>query len=403
VRDLLVLGLAMAACSRSDPPASIARDSSGVTIVETPAAALTEAPVRVVADSPLFQIGSVDGPAEQQFAGIEAVRRLPDGRLAVADRGSAEIRFFDDRGHYVASHGRLGEAPGEYRYLVGLGSGPGDSLWAYDFGLRRLTVLTAAGAAVRTVSVGPVLAAPLAVGWLRSGDFVLQEQWSSALHAVTRTGLVRDSAAVALLAGDGVRLDTIVLVPGREVFIGSEDGRAVMSAPVLAHHAVVAMNDSLVFVGDQTTFEIRAYRASGTLARIVRITGVDLAIGPDERERAVDARASDAPEAERPMLRAHLNAMTAPATRPAYGPLAVDDAGNLWVGSYEVAGPARSWTVFDPDGRLRATVRVPPRFALRDVAGGVMVGTWRDALDVEYVRAYPVSGILPETPLGDHP
>lgn len=42
--------------------------------------------------------------------------------------------------------------------------------------------------------------------------------------------------------------------------------------------------------------------------------------------------------------------MTTPRTRPACGPLAVDDLGNLWVGAYELAGPPHAWTVFGADG-----------------------------------------------------
>jgi hypothetical protein len=379
------------ACGGLAPVSSSMRDSAGVVIAETPAAALSTAPVWRVSGPPVLQIGAVEGDPARQFAGIEGIRQLPDGRLAVADRGSAEIRFFDDRGHHLESYGRPGDAPGEYRLLIGLGSGPGDSLWAYDFGLRRFTILAPRGVVARTLSVRSALAAVTAVGRLRDGSFVIREQWSGSMGATPRTGLVRDPAAVVRLSSDGAMLDTIALVPGREVFLGSEDGRAVMSAPMLAHNAAVAMNDSLVFVGDQSDFEVRAYDIQGALTRIIRLTGLDLTAGPDERLSALEAAVDRAPAGERAALRAHLSAMTVPSTRPAYGPLLVDDAGNLWVGSYEHAGPSRFWTVFGPDGSLRATVPVPPRFQLLQVARRRAIGAWRDTLDVEYVRVYAIS------------
>jgi hypothetical protein len=386
----LVLVAAAVACGDAVPDRPTVRDSTGVAIVETPAVVLATVPAWRVADPPLLEIGAVEGDPAQQFAGIEGVLRLRDGRLVVADRGSGELRFFDDRGRHLASHGGPGDAPGEYRYLTGLGAGPGDSLWAFDFGLRRFTVFDAEGGTARTLAVGSRLAAVTAVGRLRDGSFVIREQWSAALQAEPRAGLVRDPAAVARLAPDGAALDTITLVPGREVFVASEDGRAVMRAPLLARHAVAATGDSLVFVGDQATFEVRAYDAAGALRRVIRLTGLDLAVTTEDERRALEARVGDATPGERPAVRAGYADMTTPATRPAYGPLLVDDAGALWVGSFERSGPSRTWTVFGRDGMLQATVTLPAGFQLRQVTGDLAIGTWRDALDVEYVRVYGI-------------
>jgi hypothetical protein len=388
----LVLALAVSpvACGNGASVAVTVRDSAGVVISETPAAALAHAPVWHLTDPPRLQIGSVADEPARQFSGIEGVLRLADGRLVVADRASAELRYFDERGRHLGSRGGTGEAPGEYRYLTSVGTGPGDSLWAFDFGLRRFTVLAPSGEAVRTLSVGTALAAVTAVGRLPDGGFVIREQWSAAIHRSARGGLVRDPAAVARLSADGTTLDTIALVPGREVFIGSENGRAVMNAPLLARHAVAAMADGLVYVGDQETFEIRAYDGRGTLRRAIRVTGLDLTVAADDVRRAVDARLATASPSERTMLRAHYAAMTTPRTRPAYGPLVVDDLGNLWVGAFEFAGPPRRWTVFGADGTLRATVTMPPAFDLRQVAGDLAMGVWRDELDVEHVRVYGV-------------
>jgi hypothetical protein len=46
--------------------------------------------------------------------------------------------------------------------------------------------------------------------------------------------------------------------------------------------------------------------------------------------------------------------------------------------------------LFGPDGSLRATMLLREGFELRQVAGDLAIGTWRDALDVEYVRVYAV-------------
>ncbi len=378
------------ACQGATPPAGTTRDSAGIRIVETPSAARATAPLWRLTDPPLLEVGAVAGAPAYQFHGIEGTVRLPDGRVVVADAGSSEIRFFDADGRHLASHGRQGEAPGEYRRISALGRGPGDSLWVYDFGLRRFTVLTAAGEAVHTVSVGSVLSAVNGVGRLADGDFIVREEWSSGPRGEASTGLVRYPAAVARLTHHGTALDTVALSLGREIVIMSEDGRGVMSAPLFARHAVAAVHGNHVFVGDQTTFEVRRYGAGGALETIFRLTGLDLALGSDDVRRATDSLLGGAEARLRPALRAHYTALPTPPTRPAYGPLLMSDGGDLWVGASDAIGTPRSWTVFDAAGTLRAIVQLPDRFRPYDIAGDLVTGTWQDELGVEYVRVYRI-------------
>jgi hypothetical protein len=48
------------------------------------------------------------------------------------------------------------------------------------------------------------------------------------------------------------------------------------------------------------------------------------------------------------------------------------------------------WTVFARDGRMLATVEMPPGFHLLAARDEVIVGRVRDDLDVEQVRSYRV-------------
>jgi hypothetical protein len=131
-----------------------------------------------VADEPVLRIGTVEGPSEYQLHDVPGAARLDDGTPVIANAGSNEIRFYDDHGRHTHSVGREGDAPGEYRRITGLGAGPSDSLWVYDYGTRRFTVLTAEGEFVRLVALGATLSAPNAVGRLADGSFPAKEQWS---------------------------------------------------------------------------------------------------------------------------------------------------------------------------------------------------------------------------------
>lgn len=387
----IVLVLALCACGDDETAEpTVVRDSSGVQIAESRRPAWPEGAGWRLSAELVLQIGVAEGAPEYQFVRIEGAVRLPDGRIVVADAGSWEVRFFDSQGVFLTASGRRGDAPGEYRQIAGLGYGPGDSLWVYDFGNRRFTVLTAAGELVRTMNLGGVLSAVGAVGRLSDGSFVAREYWSSGSHTGTvKSGLSREPAAVARYSSDGVNLDTIGLFPGREVYIGSEDGRAVMSAPLLARNASVALWDDDIYVGDQERFEIGLYSSSGALRRLIRLLGVELRVTQQDIDRAVAERLAAEPPERHPMLRAHLDAMDVPETRPAYGRLLVDSRGDLWVAEY-VSYPSEptSWRVFDPEGRLLGLVRVPERFHVHQIGEDWVLGVWRDDSGVEYVRVY---------------
>ncbi|MGD2152285.1 MAG: hypothetical protein PVG79_03400 [Gemmatimonadales bacterium] len=386
------IAIAAAGCAEPGSDASFAvRDSAGIEILESRAPSSDAAATWWVDEAPLLEIGLEDGPAEYQFSQVEGALRLPDGRVVVADGGSRQIRFFNADGRFQSASGRRGGAPGEYREIIGLGYGPGDSIWVFDYGNRRFTVLTVDGEVARTLTLDPTLSNVTAVGRLADGWFVVREFWSSARGdaAAIPLGLVRDPAAVARYAADGARMDTIGLFLGREIYVSTEDGRGVMSTPLFAHITSAAVHVNDIFIGDQEDFEVGVYTADGTLRRIIRLTGVDLRVTRDDIERAIERRLARVSAERRTMMRAQLDAMDIPETRPAYSRLLVDSESALWVGDYApYPEDPVLWRVFDADGRLVTVLEVPERFRVFDVGADWILGVWRDDLDVERIRLY---------------
>jgi hypothetical protein len=361
-------------------------------IVESEAAEWAHSRGWRVADSPLLDIGSADGSPEYQFHRIEGVVRLPDGRIAVADGGSSEIRIYDDAGRFLNSTGGAGDAPGEYRMISAIGIGPGDSLWVFDYGNRRFTILSGDGTPQRTVSVGGFLSAAGAVGRLPDGSFVVKEGWGRPTGGNNRTGLMRDPVAVAIVSPDGASFDTLGMFPGREVFISIEDGRAVMSAPLFAHNTSAVIGGGEVFVGGQEDFEIGTYAAHGTLQQIFRVIGTDLELSASDIAARRQEVLSSVPEERRRQAAENLDRLDVPGTRPAYGRLLVGADGSLWAAE-QVRYPAipRTWTVFDADGRLLGDVVMPERFRLDQIGDDWVLGVGLDGLDVEHVQLYRLS------------
>jgi hypothetical protein len=380
------------ACGDTDSGSFVVRDSLGITIAENRGQAWGPEETWTIAPEPLVRVGSVEGRTHYQLHDVQGVVRLVDGTLVVANAGTHEIRFFDEAGRHIRSVGREGDGPGEYRLISALGVSSRDSVWVYDYGLRRFTILTRHGEFVRLVSLGPTLSAPNAIGRLADGSFVIKEQWSSSLHDEWQPGLSRGLAAVTRLMGEGSTSDTVAMLLGREVFLSDEDGRAVMSAPLFARASSAAVSRDAIYLGDQETFEVLRYSADGELRGITRVLDVDLSITQADIDAEIQRQLARVPKSRQTPLRQQLESMALPPTRPAYGRLRADPYGHLWAAEpSRYPFPAGEWTVFNPDGLLLGVVQMPRRFRLQQVGTDWVLGTWRDELDVEYVTLHQLS------------
>ena len=64
---------------------------------------------------PEVTIGVLDGPEEYMFGGIVSLAMGPDGTIYVMDQQAPALRVYNADGSYLATFGREGEGPGEYR------------------------------------------------------------------------------------------------------------------------------------------------------------------------------------------------------------------------------------------------------------------------------------------------
>jgi len=98
------------------------------------------APTWSVNSQPVTAIGLVDGPADQELAGVSGARRLRDGRVVIANGKPLELRIYDAHGTLLRRIGRTGDGPGEFRGRLDLLPSGGDSLLVYDQGTQRLSL-----------------------------------------------------------------------------------------------------------------------------------------------------------------------------------------------------------------------------------------------------------------------
>lgn len=407
---------------RAQEDGAVIRDSAGVTVVEN--APLDEngqvgvgpgADGLRLAASPALEIGSVSGEGPEAFHRIQGAVRLSDGRIAVADGGSGEIRIFGPDGEHIRSVGGPGGGPGEFTPsfggatgLVALEGTAGDTLRAYDMMASRVTVFAPDGSFVRTVSLasppGPLGSRPGPVGWLEDGTFVARARRTDG-QEIPRSpeGTIHRSVETLVFYGPGGEVrDTVGRFAGDEEFLAisrpDDSGQISIgtTAVPFARSLAAAAGPARVAATPTERRAIRVFRADGRLERIVLHGRRPKPVDGDRWEAWVERYlASVEEESRRRRLRNQFRRMPRPATAPAIGRVLLDRRGRLWVRDFRpLTREDRSsrWTVHDRRGRRRAAVELPARFRPTDIGPDWVMGVWEDELEVQRVRLYELQG-----------
>jgi hypothetical protein len=139
-------------------PEPVVSDSAGVAIVTLPAGTLSDpdgirAPFAPdFATGPALTIGVLEGDPAYQFTNPVGAARLNDGTIAVLDRQSRELRFYDADGVHLRTTGGAGDGPGEFRTPASLHHLEGDTLLVLDTQQQRLHWFSPGGDFVRDAS-----------------------------------------------------------------------------------------------------------------------------------------------------------------------------------------------------------------------------------------------------------
>jgi len=389
---LLVFPL-QGACDRAGaaPGASVVRDSAGVRIVESTAPAWEGASAWRIADTPTVVIGREEGAREDQLFDVRSVVRFRDGRIAIANAGTSEIRIHDPSGRHLSTLGREGDGPGEFRGLDQLWITPGDSLAAYDALRKQLTTFAPDGRVASTHPLPVVAGRPgstLLVG--RFGDGSVLAKASAPLAPDAREGLLRQSAVFGRAAPDGSPARAIVELFDGEMFVERVDGGSTgYGRPFAAEPQAVVERDGFYY-SESESYDIRRFAPGGALEMIVRRRADPLPVTEDDRRRHREGMLEGATGPDRARLERFLARVPIPEHKPAHGRMLVDADGNLWVARTRAADDeAPRWDVFGREGAWLGTVDLPPRARLAEVGRDyVVLVSYMEDTDVEQVRVH---------------
>jgi hypothetical protein len=349
-----------------------------------------------VAPASILSLGG-DGGAATEFLRITATFRLSTGLIAVVNSGTNEIRLFDEKGIFVRAFGRAGGGPGEFRSISWAGRS-GDTAFVYDASLRRITIvllgrephlletrlMTATGGRyfgvsdrladgrwLVTTGVSPGFDGPPGVhrlpGW--AGTMA-----PDATGQVTWLGEFQSGAVFVLNESGDIKQAMVGLTAFSPWFHASPAEPYVWLGE--------SGSDSLVRVdvrdGKRSTLRLPFTRRSPSDALIVA-----------SRTRAlVDARG----DRSRAFVEAQFSPKYLPRDLPYYASLSAGPGGELWVQEFNAmpSTPAH-YLVIGADASVRASVRVPAGFRVKEIGLDYVLGVQEDADGVESAQLLRLS------------
>lgn len=384
----ILLAAAVAGCGDGPGPAPavVIRDSANIVIVENAAGSTLEAPVWRIGAEPSVEIGSDPILVEAQLHDVSGAARLSDGRIALVNAGSSEVRVFDEGGRFVAAAGREGQGPGEFLAMSLLGVLPGDSILIWDVRNARFSVMSPEPRFARAFSPGQELSSGTlaAVGLLSGGWPVMQGPLiRDAARPVSGT-VVRADRALLILGSEGGLAATLDTFPSDAMYLEIAEGIRFTSVP-LADGPRLAVGGGQIWAGTGERYEILGFGRAG-LERIIRLERETRPLTPAVIDQIVEARLAEADDQARPGLRRTYERMTFPDIIPAYRTIVVDRANYVWVEETTVGTVAhRTWTIFDPRGRVAGQTELPADFQVYDIGPDWILGQRLTELDVPII------------------
>lgn len=363
---------------------AVVEDSAGVAVVNNERPPPGSRLPWEIGAQPSLSIGSVDGGGADQLYYVRDATRLPDGRIAIANAGSSEIRVFHPDGSHSATWGRRGEGPGEFDddAPVAVGLWPGDSIAAPNSWGERLSIFAADGGHGRDV----VLEAGRVNFWafLPGGRTVVSGNGGISAYTTGSSGLLRQDVEWSILGADGKLETSLGEFPHVEMWVTFAPGRNTMRGYPFGRRTVGAAWGELVAIGDQATYEIKAFAADGALVRIVRRDGDLESLTRADADAYWEREYADEPPDRRAESLRAVKDMPLAESYPAFSGILSDRLGHLWVREHR----GSVWTVFDREGRVRGLVETPSGLRIFEIGRDYILGRSRDELGVEYVQLW---------------
>lgn len=346
---------------------------------------------RIAGEPPVWSIdmigtvGSVGlgaEPAPDEFGRVTSVTSGPNETVWIADQYANRIKVFGSDGALQLEIGREGRGPGEFSALYSL-AWVGDILLAMDLGNGRIAEISPDGTWLGSrAAPGRVSGSPALLRFYPVSDTVVL-QWS--LENVDR-----EARRVWVQQGPGGVVGTWPQPTSdppepTTVVCDRPDGSvSFFSIPFSGQVLQHPLPDGSRYEAWSDEYRFALIDAHGDTLQVVERSWPTIPISDEEWQAATAEFRTF--RSESPDARCTPRTMARPDTRAPIRNLLLDTQGRVWVEAVQEAGT--TWEIFDPGGRLLASVdgfeysgSVAP-----SIRGDHIAWVRTDSLDVQYVE-----------------
>lgn len=349
-----------------------------------------------------LRIGSEDR-ANYALSQVTDVAIGTAGDMYVAQPQEKLIRQYDARGTFRRSFGRAGSGPGEFQALERIGW-KGDTLWVADQTHYRVSFFSSRGQVLGTAGKpGPVVPGsgyPAAPAALLNDGSVLGRSFPGSTFAgrtlpllrMDRQGTVRGRYGSVEVLGQfaSIRRARLALnmelpVPYNSLWDVAPDGSTI----TVVHRTPAAS-------GDRSSFRVASYRASGEVVFDRAYRYSPRPISSASRDSIHEALAeffvrTGFVQAAGQAQSFARDSVPLPRFQPPVTNLVIGRDGTIWLGRERLGVSTAEYLVLGRDGRILASVAVPPGVQIRQAQRNMVWGVETDDLDVPYLVRFRVT------------
>lgn len=344
------------------------------------------APACSLAAHPQVQIGMLEGPSEYQLGSIPDAARMQDGRIAVVNRSTKEVRVFDARGAFLYSIGRDGGGPGEFRDPIQVIPRGGDSLFVWDWAQQRISLFGAKGHLLHLVSFRPAIANPLSQVLITDGQW---PYWVASERVRLPDGDEFIPRVIELQRYDsaGSSRETVAVLPYGSIGWVNRNTRQ-YGTPLFDAQTSLATDSRRLFEARGDVPEIHVRDLTWASRRTIHWSE------PNRRVARADAETyrrrvigeQKTPWAEE-LYRMRFERVPVADSFPAVSELEADSRGWIWAKRFRrPTADTDTWLGFDEAGTLACVLTLPGDFRAREFGAGYVLGVATDEGGMQVVQ-----------------
>jgi hypothetical protein len=384
----------------ADPAEGVPRESAEQSLYETQTPQIIEnhSPVwqsaawRIVHE-PTLRIGALDGAAPYLFRSLLRATRFPDGKIAVVDRGTSEVRVVGPDGQFLQQFGRRGQGPGEFGGDPVIVVVPPDTIIAWDQRNARLTWFRVGSGLIREQSMLQTLeqmgmSPMMEASWTLTADGDLfsndgRRNWPSP----NLTRMQQDTFRPVIVTRAGIATFGELALWRRT----SVDGRNISEPFGPTGRATARQGELPVIIADTRTWQLSFFGADGRLYRVVRANIPRIPVTSSMLE-AEYQRQAGMTGVSYEAVRGFAEGVGVPDSLPAIAAIHATPDGHVVAGRRPASGQQPGYyDVIDATGRWLGTVEFPPNIGtVLHWDDEYVLTRYTGALGVEYLHQYRV-------------